>query len=138
MSLDYLIPLALAVLMLSAPSLLLARALWQRPRSGIPRRRKASAFRPDKRQAYHLSRAAVLSCTCSSLLCAVITGAVMAAWLPLPQADRALLATLAAPLVWAALVLFLLARGTWLRDCALAVSAGLVALGAVLLPMLGR
>ncbi len=135
MSLDYLVPVLVGAIMLTGPAFLLAVAWWRRPAVAPPRSIKAHHYRPGRRQAYSLSRSRVQACLSVSLFAAAVAGLGMARWLPLSPADSALLATLAAPLLWAAGLVFLLTRKRWRRACAVTLVLAAVALCFELVPL---
>ena len=137
MNLDYLIPLATGIVMLSTPCLLLASAWRQRPTHAPLRRGKAHHYRPSERQAYSQSRAKVQVCLAVSLFGTLVAGLGIAIWLPLASVENALLATLAGPLFWAAGLVILLARSRWRRDCLLTMGIAISALIAALIPLAG-
>tara|TARA_R110002072_G_scaffold66248_1_gene163358 strand:+ start:2734 stop:3150 length:417 start_codon:yes stop_codon:yes gene_type:complete len=135
MNLDYSIPLLMGLLMLAIPSLLLTLALRQRPTTVPVRYSKAYLYRARHRGAYSLSKLKVYICLAVSLFSALVAGMAMATWLPMAPAESALLAILAAPLLWAAGFVVLLLRMSWQRDCLITLGLFIVALVAVVLPL---
>lgn len=135
MSMDYLIPLFMGLVMLGAPCVLVLIAWRQRPAGQPHRRIPAHNYRPGQRQAYNLARAKVYACFATSAFGALVAGVSMAFWLPLAAAENALLATLVTPLLWAAVLVFLLMQTHWRRDCLITLAVGVLALLPVLIPL---
>ncbi|MGB3619821.1 MAG: hypothetical protein WBA20_00570 [Ketobacter sp.] len=85
----------------------------------------------DKRDYFTRLRSA---CTfgCSFLL-ALGSGIALTGWVRLPSLEKALLATLSIPLLWAALMVILLNCSRWRTICSVAAVGGVALLGAQLL-----
>ena len=143
MSLDNHGPLLLGIASLAAGVTLLWRAWLKRP---LPARdpMQASAmaqplarqYRPDRREAYQLSARRVMACILASLLGAISLTLALAAWLPLPALEKTLVATLAGPVLWPALLIVLVTRSSLRQRHCVAIVLSALLLSALALPSL--
>jgi hypothetical protein len=138
MSLDYLVPFLLGAASLAAWAMLLACA-W--PSKGAAVREKklprSRTWRPERREAYHLPARSVWFALSASLLCALAITLALARWLPMPPLENTLLATLALPLLWPALLLCFVTQLSRPWQFACLAGGAIVMSASVLAPSMG-